>query len=83
MTFQNLKNLQVPEMPEVNNLNEKKFKYFYKTSYIIQIDDNPEFFLYKYVIRFHSINDDFNEESESSDFNKHLLHSMISSNLNI
>ena len=23
MTFQNLKNLQVPEMPEVNNLNEK------------------------------------------------------------
>jgi len=48
---------------------------------IIQIEDNPEFFLYKYVIRFNSISDEFNEENESSDFSKHMLHSMISSNL--
>ena len=39
--------------------------------------------MYKYVIKFNSINDEFNEESESSDFSKHLLHSMISLNLNI
>ena len=85
ISFLQLKNLIVPEQPEVKilliyvHLKRKKFYFFITLK--IKIDDNPEFFIYKYLVRFSSINDEYDSYSSSSDFNQHKLHSMISENI--